>query len=376
MNIVKATRQFEAWLAQRTDIVKKDLHIKHADMKLAVFPFLRATYYRWAQLWPKVCPELAKGPKVLAVGDLHVENFGTWRDVEGRLIWGVNDFDETHPMSYANDLVRLAVSAHLAAEVGHLVLKQKDICDSILEGYRESLRIGGLPFVLGENNDWLRQIAESELRDPVHFWAKMDALPTVKGDTPISATDAIEHLMPAPNLPYRLAHRVAGLGSLGHARYVAIAQWHGARVAREAKALVSSACYWAKDHEGPSEILYQAIITAPCAVSIPSFNCAATGSSAASARTAPASNCPPSAPPAKNYACSAPWDGKLPTSISEQKPPANPSSATCKSKSPDGCTKPRKKCCRQSAKIGRSGRKKATPRLSRRLLEVSAHGET
>ena len=192
---------------------------------------------------------------------MHVENFGTWRDVEGRLIWGVNDFDETHPMSYANDLVRLAVSAHLAAEVGHLVLKQKDICDSILEGYRESLRIGGLPFVLGENNDWLRQIAESELRDPVHFWAKMDALPTVKGDTPISATDAIEHLMPAPNLPYRLAHRVAGLGSLGHARYVAIAQWHGARVAREAKALVSSACYWAKDHEGPSEILYQAIIT-------------------------------------------------------------------------------------------------------------------
>jgi len=32
---------------------------------------------------------------VLAVGDLHVENFGTWRDAEGRLIWGVNDFDES-----------------------------------------------------------------------------------------------------------------------------------------------------------------------------------------------------------------------------------------------------------------------------------------
>jgi hypothetical protein len=261
MNIVKATRQFEAWLGQRTDLVKKDLHVKHANMKLAVFPFLRATYYRWAQVWPKVCPELAKAPTVLAVGDLHVENFGTWRDVEGRLIWGVNDFDETHPMSYANDLVRLAVSAHLAAEAGHLALKQKDICDSILEGYRDSLRVGGLPFVLGENNEWLRQIAESELRDPVHFWAKMDALPTVKTETPISAIDAIEHLMPARGLPYRLAHRVAGLGSLGHARYVAIASWHGARVAREAKALVSSACYWAKDHEGPSEILYQAIIT-------------------------------------------------------------------------------------------------------------------
>lgn len=260
MNVVKATRQFEEWLAVRTDLVKKDLRLKHSNMKAAVFPFLRATYYRWAQLWPKVCPDLAKGPQVLAVGDLHVENFGTWRDVEGRLIWGVNDFDETYPMAYANDLVRLAVSAHLAGEARHLPIKHKDICDTLIEGYREGLRAGGKPFVLGEQNDWLRKIAESELRDPVHFWAKMDALPTLKEQIPISAIDAIEHLMPARNLSYRVARRVAGLGSLGHARYVAIADWNGGRIAREAKALVSSACYWAEDHAGPSEILYQAII--------------------------------------------------------------------------------------------------------------------
>jgi len=261
MNVVKATRQFEEWLAHRTDIVKKDLHLKHANMKAAVFPFLRATYYRWAQNWPKVCPELAKAPPVLAVGDLHVENFGTWRDVEGRLIWGVNDFDEAHPMAYANDLVRLAVSAHLAAELGNLPLKHKDICDSILEGYREGMLEQGRPFVLEETHNWLRQIAVSELRDPVHFWAKMDALPTVKDPAPTSALEAIEHLMPARDLPYRLTHRIAGLGSLGHARYVALAEWHGGKIAREAKALVSSACYWAKGHEGPPEILYQAIIT-------------------------------------------------------------------------------------------------------------------
>lgn len=261
MNVVKATRQFEDWLAQRTTIVKKDLHLKHTNMKAAVFPFLRATYYRWAQVWPKVCPDLAKGPNVLAVGDLHVENFGTWRDVEGRLIWGVNDFDEAHPMAYANDLVRLAVSAHLAALDGHLPLKHKDICDAILEGYRQGVRDQGQPFVLGENHGWLRQIAESELRDPVRFWAKMDALSTLKEEIPVSALDAIEHLMPARDLDFRLVHRVAGLGSLGHQRYVAIADWHGGRIAREAKALVSSACYWAKEDCGPAEILYQAIIS-------------------------------------------------------------------------------------------------------------------
>jgi uncharacterized protein (DUF2252 family) len=127
MNVVKATRHFEQWLGLRTNLVQKDLRAKHRNMKAEVFPFLRATYYRWAQIWPKVCPDLAKAPQVLAVGDLHVENFGTWRDIEGRLIWGVNDFDEAHPMSHANDLVRLAVSAHLASQAGGLPLNHRDI---------------------------------------------------------------------------------------------------------------------------------------------------------------------------------------------------------------------------------------------------------
>ena len=261
MNIVKATRDFEHWLAQRTNIIQNDLRYKHANMKAAVFPFLRATYYRWAQMWPKVCPELAKAPQVLAVGDLHVENFGTWRDVEGRLIWGVNDFDEAHPMAYVNDLVRLAVSAHLAAEAGHLPLKQKGICDSILEGYRDGLQEHGRPFVLEEEHGWLRTMALNELRDPVHFWAKMDALTTVKQEVPLSALDAIQQLLPAHDLECRITHRVVGLGSLGHARYVALASWNGGRIAREAKAEVSSACYWANGGQGPAEILYQAIIS-------------------------------------------------------------------------------------------------------------------
>ncbi len=265
MNIVKATRNFEEWLAKRTHIDKKDLRLKHSRMKAEIFPFFRATYYRWAQLWPQICPDLARAPHVLAVGDLHVENFGTWRDIEGRLIWGVNDFDEAWPMAYTIDLVRLAVSAHLAVDVGSLPLKREDICDTLLGGYHEGLRERGRPFVLGEQHQWLRLIAEGELRDPVHFWQKMDALRTLKTEVPISAVDAIEHLMPAPGISYRLAHRVAGLGSLGHARYVAIADWHGGRIAREAKALVQSSASWAETVEsqkdqGPAEILYQTIL--------------------------------------------------------------------------------------------------------------------
>src|SRR5205807_1378378 len=261
MNAVKATRHFEDWLAQRTHLDQKDLRLKHSNMKADLFMFLRATYYRWAQLWPQVCPDLAKAPHVLAVGDLHIENFGTWRDVEGRLVWGVNDFDEAWPMSYAIDLVRLAVSAHLAVDAGRLPLKREDICNALLDGYRGALEEKGCAFVLSEKHQWLRRIAEGELRDPARFWQNMDALPTLKTETPASAIDALQHLMPAPGVKFRLAHRTAGLGSLGHARFVAIADWHGGRIAREAKALVSSACYWARDTKGPPDILYQTIVS-------------------------------------------------------------------------------------------------------------------
>jgi uncharacterized protein (DUF2252 family) len=261
MNIVKATRRFEEWLGRHTLLVKPDLRLKHQHMAEAVFPFLRATFYRWMQIWPEVCPDLARAPRVLAVGDLHVENFGTWRDLEGRLVWGVNDFDEAAVLPYTVDLVRLATSALFAIAGGHLALKPKDACASILEGYEKSLVIHGRPFVLEEENAWLRQIATGVLRDPVHFWQRMDSLPKIGGELAASAQEALEHLMPERGLTYRTVRRVAGLGSLGHVRVVAIALCHGAKVAREAKALVPSAVDWANGTKGPSEILYHAIIS-------------------------------------------------------------------------------------------------------------------
>lgn len=261
MRIQKATKKYEAWLAKNLIVVSADLALKHTRMAADPFQFLRATYYRWIQLWPQVCPDLARAPRVLAVGDLHVENFGTWRDQEGRLIWGVNDFDEAYPQPYTIDLVRLAVSAHMAISANHLALAPDAACAATLAGYREGLESGGKPFVLEEENKWLREVALGELRDPIHFWGKMSALPSVHSEVPKSARKALEDLLPVPGLAYRVAHRIAGLGSLGRERYVAIADWEGGRVAREAKALLPSASVWAKDGQGSKKIFYEEIIT-------------------------------------------------------------------------------------------------------------------
>jgi uncharacterized protein (DUF2252 family) len=83
MNIFKATADFEHWLAGQLPIIRQDLALKHQHMAEAAFPFFRATFYRWLQLWPEHCVDLMKAPAVLGVGDLHIENFGTWRDEEG-----------------------------------------------------------------------------------------------------------------------------------------------------------------------------------------------------------------------------------------------------------------------------------------------------
>jgi uncharacterized protein (DUF2252 family) len=261
MNIVKATRRFEDWLGQYLTLVQPDLRLKHQRMAEAAFPFLRATFYRWMQVWPKVCPGLAKAPRVLAVGDLHVENFGTWRDLEGRLVWGVNDFDEAAVLPYTIDLVRLATSAVLAAEEGHLARKTKEGCTAILDGYKKSLAEHGRPFVLAEQNQWLREAATGVLRDPVHFWKKMENLPKVTTNIPPSAREALERLLPEQGLSYRTVKRIAGLGSLGHIRLVAIAECNGGKVAREAKAMRPSAVYWASGPAAPAELLYHVIIS-------------------------------------------------------------------------------------------------------------------
>jgi uncharacterized protein (DUF2252 family) len=252
MQFAKATARYEEWLSARLRIVADDLEYKHEQMRSGLFPFLRATYYRWAQIWSEICGESAEAPQALGVGDLHVENFGTWRDAEGRLIWGVNDFDEAWRLPYTNDLIRLATSAITA----DLVCAPKDASAAILDGYVASLAVGGRPFALAEHHPVLRTMATARLHDPERFWEKMRANPPAMDVSP-GARRALERNLPASVLEVNVVSRRAGLGSLGRERYVAIGAWCGGSVAREAKATAPSACAWAEGRETSAHVLYE-----------------------------------------------------------------------------------------------------------------------
>jgi len=259
-NIRQATASYEKWVAAHISIDQQALSYKHKQMAAGLFPFLRATFYRWVQLWDEAAGDAASAPPLLAVGDLHVENFGTWRDVEGRLIWGINDFDEVYKMPYTMDLVRLTTSAHAACREQHLALRPRQASDAILEGYTDGLKSGGRPFVLAESHRWLRKIALNRLRDATLFWDKLERLSTAQSRLPRDVESELRKLLPDHSMPCDKKGRLAGLGSLGHMRVVLVGKWHGCFVAREAKALTPSACAWLGGKSDREAIRYGTIL--------------------------------------------------------------------------------------------------------------------
>ena len=180
MSFVAENTAFEAWLRQQCQVVEKDLHAKHKKMSASPFDFLRATFFRWAGTIAKICPDLATSRAVIAVGDIHVENFGTWRDVEGRLVWGVNDFDEAAVIPCAFDLVRLATSVRLAPDPQ---VSNRDSVDAILDGYRRGLK-ARRPTLLDEQETWMRPFVACSDEERAKFWKEVEGYPAPTDPVP------------------------------------------------------------------------------------------------------------------------------------------------------------------------------------------------
>ena len=207
-----------------------------------------------AQRFAELEPAISKATRVLAVGDLHLENFGTWRDAIGRLAWGINDFDEAYPLPYTNDLVRLATSRAGGDRRGASSADAEE--PRARPSWRE-YRQGWTPvagrlllarIIVVVQADFCRVLCAI----PGMFWDKLGELPRERMAMPEAARSAIEKILPNPELAYELRHHQVGLGNLGKPRFTAIAQWHGGPVAREAKALTLSVAAWAKEKpDGP-----------------------------------------------------------------------------------------------------------------------------
>jgi hypothetical protein len=84
--IKDSVQRDETWLGDQlgAELVPKDWSVNHERMRAGLCPFLRATYWRWSQTIGSIAPALMDAPTILAIGDTHLENFGTWREADGR----------------------------------------------------------------------------------------------------------------------------------------------------------------------------------------------------------------------------------------------------------------------------------------------------
>src|SRR5712692_5331131 len=101
------------------------------------------SYYRGAAL--PMAADLAVTPvtglTVQACGDAHLSNFGLFASPERKLVFDVNDFDETLPGPWEWDVKRLAASLEVAARGnGSPGKERRKIVQAAAARYRQAMR--------------------------------------------------------------------------------------------------------------------------------------------------------------------------------------------------------------------------------------------
>ena len=120
--------------------------IRYERMLQSPFAFYRGGAAIMAQ-------DLANQPStnitVQLCGDMHVSNFGLFGTAEHRLVFGINDFDETLPGSWEWDLKRLVASAVIACESngGDKVLSKKIVLRICAEYQKRMIQYAKMPYL-------------------------------------------------------------------------------------------------------------------------------------------------------------------------------------------------------------------------------------
>ncbi|GAY10025.1 hypothetical protein TOK_4381 [Pseudonocardia sp. N23] len=114
------------------------LPVRYGRMAVSAF-----TYFRGAAL--PMAADLADTPRtglvVQACGDAHLANFGLFGSPERRLVFDINDFDETLAGPWEWDVKRLAASLEIAGrDNGYPRDARREIVESSVAGYRRAMR--------------------------------------------------------------------------------------------------------------------------------------------------------------------------------------------------------------------------------------------
>jgi len=125
-------------LEQAKSRVPELVPVRHGRMLVSPF-----TYYRGAALpmAADLCTTPASGLGVQLCGDAHLSNFGAFASPERRLVFDINDFDETLPGPFEWDVKRLAASLAVAGRDNGFSRKdRRRVVLAGAESYRTAMR--------------------------------------------------------------------------------------------------------------------------------------------------------------------------------------------------------------------------------------------
>jgi uncharacterized protein (DUF2252 family) len=224
------------------------LAMKYKAMRASPFVFLRGTCHLFYERLPQ--DELLDGaPPVWICGDMHLENFGSYK-ADNRLIYfDNNDFDEACLAPNLYELVRLLTSVLVGA--GDLKLSRAQalaLCHTAVQAYSATLAFGKARWIERETSSGMVRDLFDALASRTRA-AHLDRRTTLKGKSRVlkvdgkkalpasderraTVTQFMQQFAAGESDPefYRVldvARRVAGTGSLGVDRYVILVEGKG-----------------------------------------------------------------------------------------------------------------------------------------------------
>ncbi|MBW8898392.1 MAG: DUF2252 family protein [Massilia sp.] len=224
------------------------LGLKFRALRADPFTFLRGTCHLFYDRLREAGFDVA-APPVWCSGDLHLENFGSYKGDNRLVYFDINDFDEAALAPASWELVRLAASLHVAVAAQTLPAERgAALADVLIDAYAQALACGKPAWIERDTAHG----AVRELLDQLRARRRVDWLNgrtrlvrkrrrlVVDGRRTLAVTDAeraeVSATMqafaagqPEPDF-FRVldvARRIAGTGSLGVARWVVLVEGRG-----------------------------------------------------------------------------------------------------------------------------------------------------
>jgi uncharacterized protein (DUF2252 family) len=226
------------------------LALKYRKMAATPFGYFRGTNPLFHADWPGTAA-LERMPAVWLNGDLHIENFGTYRGDNRLVYFDIGDFDDGALGPLGRDLMRFMVGVHMAgAEMGFGARRANELNRIFLAAYLAALIDGKARWI--ERRTAVGVIGELlvklERRTQADLLAKRTILKKgkrrLRTDTgkalPLDPADrarvtgfmkrfAKDRVYPRFFKVLDVAQRVAGVGALGLKRYVVLVEGDGGR---------------------------------------------------------------------------------------------------------------------------------------------------